>query len=904
MSFLNKFMINLVTLQENLENLSQNFSKESFIFDLLSVYELPKSTISLLSKSPSKLSGKEDQIILKNKVLFHITTLEEDEHVAIDTLQKDKSSYKFNPRFIIVTDFVTFLAVDTKTKETLDIQIGDLGKHYAFFLPWCGMEKSQHVNENPADIRAAYKMDKLYQAIVNDDPEYYQNNSHDLNIFLSRLLFCFFAEDTGIFPKIGMFTNSINSHTHENGYEMDVYFSTLFNVLNTKDSERSKFASHFLEFPYVNGGLFETNIKLPTFTSSSRKLIIECGKLNWDSINPDIFGSMIQAVVHPGQRENLGMHYTSVPNIMKVIEPLFLNDLREELENSKNDSKKLTKLRERIAKIKIFDPACGSGNFLIISYKELCKLEIEIIRLLNLQNSFATQEGWNSTMSGITLNNFYGIEIDDFAHEIAKLSLYLAQHQINIKFQEEFGKLKPTLPLKESGKIARENSTRIDWNDICPREDRIAGKYEIYVVGNPPYLGSRNQEDEHKEDLKNLFKNEYKVLDYICAWFYKGAKYISGNENIKLAFVSTNSIVQGEQVSLFWPKVFAENIEIYFAYQSFIWKNLAKGNAGVTCVIIGLSNPSNKTKKLYVNDQSISVKKINPYLTEGENLFISSRSKPLSDFPQMVYGNYTGGCTELFLDPHEKKELTDNYPILKKFIRKFIGSQEFIKGIERYCLWFKNEDLVDVANISEIQNKFKKIKQTRLLSKDDSLNKLASRPHQFRDLNETKKASIVIPIVSSERREYIPCGFVDSQTIIPNSAQAIYDPEVWIFGVISSRTHVAWVKSVAGRLRNDIRYSSVLCYNTFPFPKITPKQKESLTSHVYNILEEREKYPEKTISDLYDPDKMPDGLREAHRYLDQAIDQIYRSKPFENDEDRLAHLFKLYEDMITRKNNK
>ena len=897
------FMINLITLQENLENLGKSFTKERFIFDLLSVYELPKSTISLLSKNPSKLSGKENQIILKNKVFFHVTTLEEDEHVAIDAIQKDKNSNKFNPRFIIVTDFVTFLAIDTKTKDTLDIEIEDLGKHYAFFLPWCGMEKSQYTIENPADIRAAYKMDKLYQAIVGDDPGYYKNNSHDLNIFLSRLLFCFFAEDTRIFSSEGLFTTSVNSHTHENGEEMDVYFSTLFDILNTKEPDRSRFASHFLVFPYVNGGLFESKIKLPIFSANSRKLIIECGRLDWSSINPDIFGSMIQAVVHPGQRESLGMHYTSVPNIMKVIEPLFLNDLYEELESSKKDKKKLTKLRKRISKIKIFDPACGSGNFLIISYKELCQLEIEIIKRLNLQDSFASLEGWNSTLSGITLNNFFGIEIDDFAHEIARLSLYLAQHQINQKFEKEFGKLKPILPLKESGKIVCANSVRIDWNDVCPRKDKIVGEYEIYVVGNPPYLGSRNQKDEQKEDLENLFKSDYKVLDYICAWFYKGAKYISGYGSIKLAFVSTNSIVQGEQVSLFWPKVFKEKIEICFAYQSFVWKNLAKGNAGVTCVIIGLSNSNNKLKKLYTDKQNISVKKINPYLAEGENLFIISRSKPLSDFPQMVYGNYTGGCTELFLDSIEKKELIQKYPILKKFIKKFVGSQEFIKGVERYCLWFKNEDLKDVDNIPEIKNKFEKIKQTRLSSKDESLNKLASRPHQFRDLNETKKASIIIPIVSSERRDYIPCGFVDSQTIIPNSAQAIYDPEVWIFGVVSSRIHVAWVKSVAGRLRNDIRYSSVLCYNTFPFPGIKPKQKESLAIHVYNILEEREKYPERTMADLYDPDKMPDGLREAHKYLDLAIDQIYRSKPFENDEDRLAHLFKLYKEMITRKTN-
>ncbi|MFA6365178.1 MAG: DNA methyltransferase [Candidatus Paceibacterota bacterium] len=895
--------MNFILLQENLENLSTNPSRETFLFELLSIYGLPKSTITLFKKNPAKLSKNEHQIILKNKVLFHITTLEEDEHVAIDALQKDKISYKFNPRFIIVTDFVTFLAVDTKTKETLDIQIGDLGKHYAFFLPWCGMEKSQHVNENPADIRAAYKMDKLYQAIVNDDPEYYKNNSHDLNIFLSRLLFCFFAEDTGIFPKTGMFTNSVNSHTHENGDEMDTYFATLFDVLNAKDSDRSKFASHFLEFPYVNGGLFEINIKLPTFTASSRKLVIECGKLNWDSINPDIFGSMIQAVVHPGQRENLGMHYTSVPNIMKVIEPLFLGGLRSEIDVARVDTKKLIKLRERISKIKIFDPACGSGNFLIISYKELCNLEIEILKHLDLQSSFASIDGWNSSLSGISLNNFFGIEIDDFAHEIAKLSLYLAQHQVNQKFEKEFGKLKPILPLKESGKIVCDNSTRIDWNEVCPRKDQIAGEHEIYVVGNPPYLGSRIQENEQKEDLKSLFINDYKSLDYISAWFYKGAKYISGYENIKLAFVSTNSISQGEQVALLWPLIFKENIEICFAHQSFKWKNLAKGNAGVTCVIIGLSNPTNKTKHLYNDDgQYINAKNINPYLADTNNLIVTKRSSALSDFPEMTYGNMPLEGNFLKLNLQEKVDLIKKFPQSAKFIRPVIGGSEFLRGIQRFCLWIEDRELSEALNIPDIKVRIENVKKFRV-NGGDVAKTLVDHSHQFRYRHEAKKHFIVVPCTSSENRDYLPCGIFDAKYITLNSLQVIYDSDMFIFGVLVSRMHLIWVKAVGGRLEDSLRYSSALCYNTFPFPEITPKQKESLTSHVYNILEEREKYPEKTMADLYDPDKMPDGLRGAHKYLDLAIDQIYRSKPFESDEDRLAHLFKLYEEMIARKIN-
>lgn len=890
-----KFIMNFALLQEKLEGLSQSFSKERFLFDLLSIYELPKSTISLLSKDPSKLSGKDNQIILKNKVLFYKTTLEEDEHVAIDALAKDKSSYKFNPRFIIVTDFVTFLAIDTKTKETLDIQIEDLGKHYAFFLPWCGMEKSQHVNENPADIRAAYKMDKLCQAIVSDDPEYYKNNSHDLNIFLSRLLFCFFAEDTGIFPVVGMFTNSVTSHTHEDGSEMDTYFSTLFDVLNTKDSDRSKFASHFLEFPYVNGGLFESKIKLPTFTANSRKLIIECGRLNWDSINPDIFGSMIQAVVHPGQRENLGMHYTSVPNIMKVIEPLFLNDLYEELENSKNDIKKLTKLRERVSKIKIFDPACGSGNFLIISYKELSKLESKII-------SYAKDLGHQMmSYSGVSLNSFYGIEIDDFAHEIARLSLWLAQHQMNQYFDGMFGIMKATLPLKESGKIVCANATRVDWNEVCPRTDQFGNEHEIYVVGNPPYLGSRNQEDDQKEDLKYLFVNDYKSLDYISAWFYKGAKYLSGYNSIKLALVSTNSISQGLQVSLLWPRIFSEGVEICFAYQSFKWKNLAKGNAGVTCVIIGLANPGLKSKRIYFNNQYIESKHINAYLVDGDDVYIESRSKPISNFPEMNFGNMPADGGKLLFTQQEKDDFLQKEPESKKWFRKLISADEFLNGKNRYCLWLvdiSNEELESLPNIKSRVDDLKKI---RLAS---SRPQLANIPHLFAQITQKGDIeNIVIPRVTSENRKYIPMGIIEKKAIISDSCQIVPLEEKYIFAVLTSYMHMVWMSAVGGKLKTDYRYSKNLVYNTFPFPNITEMQKESLTTHVYNILEEREKYPEKTMADLYDPDKMPSGLLEAHKYLDQAIDQIYRSKPFESDEDRLAHLFKLYEEIITRKNN-
>ncbi len=889
--------MNQVTLQENIEHLSQNVSKEAFIFEFLSAYGIPKSTITLLKKKP-KILGKEKQIILKNKLLFHITTLEEDEHVAIDTLQKDTNSYKYNPRFIIVTDFVTFLAIDTKTKETLDIQLEDLGKHYAFFLPWAGMEKSQHANENPADIRAAYRMDKLYQAIVSDDPEYYKNNSHDLNVFLSRLLFCFFAEDTGIFSKAGLFTNSVISHTHENGEGLDTHFATLFNVLNTKDADRSKFAAHFLEFPYVNGGLFEIKIKLPAFTASSRKLIIECGKLNWDSINPDIFGSMIQAVVHPGQRENLGMHYTSVPNIMKVIEPLFLNDLYEELENSKSDVKKLNKLRERVSKIKIFDPACGSGNFLIISYKELSRLESKII-------SYAKDLGHDMmSYSSVSLNSFFGIEIDDFAHEIARLSLWLAQHQMNQYFDGMFGIMKATLPLNESGRIYCGNATRVDWEEVCPRKDHYGNEYEIYIAGNPPFEGSRKQQESQKSDIEFVFKGQvriYKSLDYVCIWYFKLAKYLSGYRLIRGALVSTNSVTQGEHVSLLWPVIFKQNVEIFFGYRSFKWKNLAKGNAGVTCVIVGLSNPGVKNKRIYDEQKYVNVARINPYLTEGETVFIYSRSKPISDFPEINFGNMAADGGKLILSLEEKDTLVTSEPASTKWIKRLVTADTFLNGGNRYCLWMKNitaAELEQLPNISKIVSNVKKIRQ------ESSRPQLANIPHMFAQITQQESLDyIFVPRVSSEKRPYIPIGIANRSSIITDSCYIVPAHDLYLFSIITSRMHMVWVRAVGGKFETRLSYSKDIVYNNFPFPDITPKQKESLTTHVYNILEEREKYPDRTMADLYDLDKMPSGLREAHKYLDLAIDQMYRSKPFESDEDRLAHLFKLYEKMITKEGN-
>lgn len=877
--------MNINALEQKLLTLVANPDPASFLYDLLLAYEQPRASITRLQKGDYNLAKRNSDVLWKKKVYFSYER-DQDLHTLIDFAKQDKEITRHSPRFLIITDLKHFLAVDTKTQDTLDIVLADLPKHFDFFLPWAGMEKTQFQSENPADIKAAERMGRLYDIIHQDNLSF---DRHALNIFLSRLLFCFFAEDTGIFQN-GQFTNAVGSHTADDGSDLQSYLHKLFRVLAL--AQRDEFPAFLQAFPYVNGGLFEKDLPVPVFSSQSRKLILECGALNWKAINPDIFGSMIQAVVHDEQRSHLGMHYTSVVNIMKVIEPLFLNELREELDKAAGNENKLVKLLDRLYHLRIFDPACGSGNFLIIAYKELCKLEIEIFRQLQGIN-----QKWKTAKSGIRLTQFYGIEIDDFAHETAKLSLWLAEHQMNMAFREVFGDAKPTLPLQSGGNIVCGNATRINWESVCPKIDGI----ELYILGNPPYIGSTMQPESQKQDMAAVFKGikNYKNLDYIACWFLLAARFINSN-NIKIAFVSTNSISQGEQVALLWEHVFDLDVEIFFAHQSFRWVNNAKGNAGVTCVIIGLRKISTKPKVLFKDGISSDVPNISPYLIKGKNRFVFKRSSPLSSISKIDYGNKAVDGGFLILSSEEKNKLISEYPKSIEMIKPFIGSNEYIKGIERYCLWIPDSKLDIAESIPPIRKRIESVRVMRLASRDEGANKMASSSHQFREMKSADKNLLIVPRISSESREYIPIGFLESEFIISDLAFAIYDPPTWIFAVISSRMHMTWVRAVAGRLETRIRYSSSLCYNTFPFPDISEKQKEMLEEHVFHVLDEREKHPEKTMAQLYDPDKMPTGLRQAHHDMDMAIEQCYRTKPFTNDEERLEYLFKLYEEMIAK----
>ncbi|NLP59278.1 DNA methyltransferase [Lutibacter sp. B1] len=880
-------------IKHNVQTLIDNFSKDEFIYDLLVAYGISKTSVTRLKKGDYNLSKLDGEILYKKKIFFKVESTNK-LLSSIDAISKEERILKHKPRFAILTDYKELVAKDLRLGKSLDIEIKELPNYFDFFLPLAGSEVYNASNNNEADRNASYKMASLYDLLIEENPNIYNSKEsiHHLNIFLSRLLFCFFAEDTEIFEQDSIFTNTLAQHTAENGSDTHSFLNDLFDRLDSKSGK--DYPDFLAKFPYVNGGLFGQKINSPKFTSKARKTLIELGELQWKDINPDIFGSMIQAVVIPDYRSDLGMHYTSVENIKKLIKPLFLDELYEAFENATTVNQ-LNKLINRMSKIKFFDPACGSGNFLIITYKEIRLLEIKILQKITDLEPNPTFK-WTS----VQLSQFYGIEIDDFAHEMAILSLWLAEHQMNRVFEEmlfDYGKSKPILPLKEAGQIQQGNATRRNWNEACP----ISEKDEVYVIGNPPYLGARLQDAEQKKDMRIVFhgKNGYNNMDYISCWLYKAKDYIKGF-NAKCAFVTTNSICQGEQVALMWPSILSDDIEIDFAHQSFKWTNNAKGNAGVTVIIVGLRNVSNESKYLFNDNFRKTAKNINPYLLDGSNTIVIGRSKPLSKFPEISFGSMPNDKGYLLLDEDERNNLIKENSNASIYIKEFSGGAEFVRGIKKYCLWIEDSYLKEAYKIPQIAKRIDNVEIHRLNSKRKATNALAESPHLFGEIRHINSDSIIIPATSSERRDYIPIGFLNQDTIISNSAMAIYRAQPWLFAVVTSRMHMVWVRNVGGKLETRYRYSAKLCYNTFPFPDISTKQKENLNQYVFDILDERAKHPSKTMAQLYNPSTMPKGLLQAHQELDTAIEQCYRLQPFKNDTERLEYLFKQYEEMLQK----
>lgn len=834
-------------------------------------------------------------------------------------LKLSPATTKAKARFILATDGTDFEAEDLESGETVACSYADFPNHFGFFLPLAGITTVKQVRESSFDIRATSRMNRLYVELLKDNPAWDKpERRHDMNHFMARLIFCFFAEDTDIFVGDNLFTATIEQMSERNSSNTHEVIGEVFRAMNTKvkDRKAAGIKSWADAFPYVNGELFSGSVETPRFSKIARSYLLHIGGLDWTKINPDIFGSMIQAVAEDEERGALGMHYTSVPNILKVLNPLFLDDLRARLEEAGDNSRKLLNLRARMAKIRVFDPACGSGNFLVIAYKEMRAIEAEI-------NRRRKEDGRKTE---IPLTNFRGIELRDFPAEVARLALIIAEFQCDVLHRGQKDALQDFLPLDAENWITCGNALRLDWLSICPptgtgvkhhADDLLSTPLdqaeidfeneggETYICGNPPYLGSTWQSQGQKADLEAIFAgrtNTWKSLDYVSGWFMKAAHY-GTLTNSAAAFVATNSICQGQQVPFLWPLIFQTGNEIAFAYTSFKWSNLASHKAGVTVVIVGISNNAGSVRKLYtVQEDSNSVTKetefINAYLVSGANVIVEKSMRPLTEVSAMDFGNKADDGGHLTVSPDELDAMDLPREVKNEFIKQFFGSKEFINGETRYCLWITDDALSRARATPAIAAKIESVRKARLSSKDAYARGLAVRPHQFKSPRLARQRVIVTPRVSSENRPYLPVGVMSNHAVIGDRNFALYDAPLWNLALIASRLHWIWIGTVCVRMRTDFSYSNTLGWNTFPVPTLTDKNKADLAQCAEAILLAREAHFPATIADLYDPERMPPDLRQAHEHNDEVLERIYIGRRFRNDTERLEKLFDLYTKMV------
>lgn len=919
--------MNAVEIEVAVSELAEkSFDSQEFAFDFLRAFGNKETTIKRLRTGQSNTSDIENGVLQRNYI--HIAVC--DEYLVTDTLRalkESKATEKAKAKFVLATDGFNIQAEDLTSGETISSDLPDLAEHFGFFLPLAGISTIREIKDNPIDIRATGRLNKLYIELLKENPEWAtEERSQDMNHFMARLIFCFFSEDTEIFRPNGVFTQTIEQMSERDSSNTHEIISTLFRVMNIEHTERDaeKIPVWAKKFPYVNGGLFSGNTDVPKFSKIARTYLLHAGALNWQKINPDIFGSMIQAVTNDDERGSLGMHYTSVPNILKVLNPLFLDDLREQLELSKDSPLKLLNLRKRIARIRVFDPACGSGNFLVIAYKELRKIEAQINELRN--------EPIRAT--DIPLTNFRGIEINSFPAEIARLALVIAEYQSNVQYCGQIEALQTVLPLSKENWIVCGNALCLDWLSICPpvgdtskivADDLFETPLdqpefnfendggETYICGNPPYIGRKYQTDEQKQDLDRVSAGRIKdilSLDYVSGWFLKVRDYLYQIE-ASSAFVTTNSICQGIQVSALWSFLLKDNISINFCYTSFKWSNLASYNAGVTVSIIGLTSKSTKgIKKIYSLDDNNEVlvrevDSINGYLVEGLNIFVEPKSKAFDERAVMQFGNHPYYANALMLTNEEAKNLILQDDRCSKFLHPLVGSKELISGNPRQCIWITEENLEEALKIDVLTIRLKNVAESRLEKvKDKQAQKLVEFSYRFRDQHSARNHLLIVPIVSSENREFLPIDLKSKEYIVHNKAFALYDADLWNMSLIASKLHCIWIGTVCARMRTDYSYSNTLGWNTFPVPKLTEKNKADLTRCAENILLARESHFPATIADLYDPEKMPENLRIAHEQNDEVLERIYIGRRFKNDTERLEKLFSMYTDMTSKQAGK
>ena len=910
--------LNQAKIIKGLENLTNNLNQNSFFFDFLKVFGFSQPTIQKLIKNDrSRNIGIQDgDYGLTKQIYFRSIKRNQNARTELDELLKESVIETQKVRFVIVTNFKTLVAFDARVEDSIEIDIEDLRSNYDFFLPLTGKyEKPLAYSTHPADTKACEKMGRLYD-IIRQLNHYDESNLHTLNVFLTRLLFCFFAEDTEIFPVEGQMTTAIESMTQKDGKDLPEFFTDLFAILDLPENSkfRKDYPATLRAFPYVNGGLFKEKCAIPKMNAKARNILLDCGRLTWADISPVIFGSMFQSVMDPELRHELGAHYTSEKNIFKVIGPLFLDDLKAELEGilelkqSKSKLKKLQDFQDKLASIVCLDPAAGCGNFLIVAYRELKQLELQAVEAMlsfeKIKDQSLFMADWAEKYSKVSINQFYGIEIEEFPVDVARVSMWLMEHVMNRRFGEKLGTVIPSIPLKSSAHIICANALTESWNKYVPINE------VKFIFGNPPFVGRPSRTEVQQKELAIWTKDipNGANLDYVAAWYLCATYWLQKNPELQIAYVSTNSICQGEQVVPLWKTLFSQGIQINFAHQTFKWSNEAKGNAAVYCVVIGFSKQS-KTKKLFIYNtvsaepEKILVSEISAFLIESSpSIFVEKSLTPLSQrVPNMTLGNQPTDNGNLIIEADEYETLSQNQE-LKPFIKKMLGSKELIHSIPRYCLWLVNAPKSVLAN-PELKTRLERCRTFRSSSKKAATRRDAKTPHLFQDrrFDTLPQTAIAIPRVSSERRSYIPMGFVDSDTVISDSCYQLPEASIFDFGILESRVHMTWMRTVCGRLKSDYRYSRDLCYNTFPWPEATAKQKEQIGNLATNVLVAREMHPEMTLAELYDPDKMPDDLKKAHQELDLAVDHLYRKKGFESDEDRLQHLFKRYEALVNGK---
>jgi hypothetical protein len=843
-----------------------------------------QSTISRLRNGTLNMSDIESGVLLNQK--FHYAPCSSDQvEETLARLKASRRTTKYKPAIIIATDGITVAAEHLKSGESLHCGFQEIGDHFGFFLPAAGKDRYKPAEENPVDIKATGKLAKLYDALIKANPEWGSDaRRHDMNQFMARLIFCMFAEDVGIFPE-HQFSRAIFTHAGGRGEEARPVLVSAFEAMNLPQAKRTHMPAWSHELEYVNGGLFAGTIDAPDFDTLSYRYFREACDLNWREINPDIFGSMIQSVADPETRAELGMHYTSVPNIMKVLGPLFLDEIDNEIEKAWDRPKSLEKIIDRMAKIRVFDPACGSGNFLVVAYRELRAREIRIIKRLGELTGQIQVKMW----SDISISSFYGIEIVDFAAETAKLAMFIAEHQANSLFREAVGQMPAALPLRKSAQITTGNALRICWIKACP--DLEDESLDVYLAGNPPFYGAKKRTADQNDDMNRSGLSGLGLLDYVAGWIEKASAL--RRKQLDAAFVVTSSICQGEQVSKLWPRVLGRECFIRFAYRPFKWKNSAADNAGVSVAIIGLTRDPSPQRSIYEGDIQNTYANITPYLAPGAFQPVSSHSNGLFNMPTMLMGSNPVDGRRLILSEDDKSVLLAEDPRARDFIKPYMGGDELLYDRPRYCLWVEDDKIQQAMDISSIANRINSCRTYRNTGGRDA-KRAADRPHKFCYSTWQSSPALMIPNTQSEEREYVPAAPIPADVVVNHAAFVIYNCPDYVLPIISSKLHRVWLATVGGRLEGRFRYSVRLVYNSFPVPQFTKKQVSDLAEAGRNILKQRYKNHPMTLAELYDPVKMPENLRKAHKEGDDLIEMMYSGRSFRTDTERLEHLFKLY----------